>query len=198
MAAIQATLQAAIDQAYLKVLADLGDLEREIQSGGADGRPWPPEVVRASTTLVETLEEESPYTDEIEAEAPPVEDSIMAGEVASPKAKVVEDEEALPGLPELGSHELSISLNGAQEIEQEEDHANIGGDEVREKILESLQQVIELNGHGDAFAANGKTTPDEEQMSPYPSLENMATNGNGANGNGQVANLDIYEGDWNS
>ena len=248
MADIQATLQAAINQAYQKILADLAGLESEIQSRGTDGRPWPTEVMKADMTTVEShlekieeepqpeeailtelatveshvqaMEEEPPSPDTFQVEtilvesllieaiedksevsgspipAPtPVEHRIMAEEEESHEAKVSEDEEALPGLPESERHELSTPLDGAKEKEQEEDYTSLGRDEVREKILESLQQTIELNGHGDALATNGGATMGDEQMFPGPESEIIATNGNGENGDGPKTNSDLYEGD---
>ena len=247
MADIQATLQAAIDQAYQKILADLVGLESDIQSREANRRQWPTEVIKADATPVEShvenMEEESQPAGALPAEQAPVEslvvvmeeeprspeniqvettpvaslpeetkdqpqvsggsipaptpvgDRIIAEEVESHEGKAFEGEEAHPGLSESAWHELSSPLDGAKEKEQEEDYDSLGRDDVREKILESLQQVIELNGHGETFAENGTATMDEEKMSPDPVPEIMARNGNGANGDGPKATSDLFEGD---
>jgi transcription termination factor NusB len=197
MANIQTALQAAIDQAYQKVLTDLMDLEREIQSRGAEERLRPAGALPAETTPAESRLETTKDEPKVSASfihAPmPVEHQITAEEEDSHPSRAFEDEEALPALPGPTPYELSNSLGGTKE---EDGYSSLGRDDVREEILKSLHQVIGSNGHGEALAAKGEATIDEQPAyggSPNPGPETVVA----MNVNGDVSKTgsDIYEGD---
>ena len=60
--------------------------------------------------------------------------------------------------------EVANAHDGAEEVD---DIYNLDRDVVREKILESLQQAIELNGHGEGMTADEFAAVEEEQVSSH-------------------------------
>jgi len=95
LANIQSALQTAIDQAYQKVLSDLIDLERDIQSKGTEEESQPTEALQADEALVvsppEAMEEEPQSAEAFHTEEAPVETI----------PEVIEDEPEISGGPHL-------------------------------------------------------------------------------------------------
>jgi len=254
VANIQSALQAAIDQAYQRVIADLVDLEREIQSKGTGEEPQLIEPLGADAALVEpqleAREEEPQLIEPLGADAALVEPQLEAREeepqlieplgadaasverqpeVREEEPQLIEplgaDAASVERQPEVREEEPQLieplgadaaSVEPQPEVREEEPqlieplgadaasveyripakeeevYDSLSRDEVREKILESLEQVTGLNGHGEDLTANREATIEEEQMPPDPNPDNVATNGNG---NGSKTNLDLYQGD---
>jgi hypothetical protein len=191
---VQSALQAAIEQAYQKVLSDLVALERDIQSRGAEEEsrstealqtdepseePAPETIVEQPRSAVafqpgevpiqpvpETFEDESEMSGNLATGLVPVGHEISLEEQEETEASV--GQEASPEQSESTRQEISDSLDYAKGAE---DYSNLDRDEVREKILESLQQAIELNSHLEEPTANGVATMDEEQVYSNPGAD---------------------------
>ena len=114
--------------------------------------------------VAETFEDESEIPGNLATGLVPVssEDREEAEASMEQETSSEKSESTRPGLP------LNETSDFLDDAEGAEDYSNMNRDEVREKILESLQQAIELNSHLEEPTSNGVATMDEEQVYSNP------------------------------